>query len=224
MATRHEEKFLIDYRQYVLLRDRAETAMRPDEHAPDGSYLITSLYYDDRLDSALDEKLDGVRVHTKYRVRTYGANGDFIRLERKVKRGIMTEKHSASLRKEQIAELSDPAAALERFSGRGLVMAADMRSRGLLPAVTVRYRRDAFVYPGTDTRLTFDTHVEALPPTAEHLFDPSGAGIPALPPQTVVMEVKYGEYLPAFVRKLSAVCGGMQLSVSKYALCRAVWH
>ena len=82
MATRHEEKFLIDYRQYVLLRDRAETAMRPDEHAPDGSYLITSLYYDDRLDSALDEKLDGVRVHTKYRVRTYGANGDFIRLDR----------------------------------------------------------------------------------------------------------------------------------------------
>ena len=224
MATRHEEKFLIDYRQYVLLRSRAEAAMRPDEHAPDGSYLITSLYYDDRQDSALDEKLDGVRVHTKYRVRTYGADGDFIRLERKVKRGIMTEKHSTSLQREQIPLLSDPATALGTFSGRGLVMAADMRSRGLLPSVTVRYRRDAFVYPGTDTRLTFDTHVEALPPTADHLFDASGAGIPALPPQTVVMEVKYGEHLPAFVRKLSAVCGGMQLSVSKYALCRAVWH
>lgn len=224
MATRHEEKFLIDYRQYVLLRNRAEAAMRPDEHAPDGSYLITSLYYDDRRDSALDEKLDGVRVHTKYRVRTYGADGDFIRLERKVKRGIMTEKHSTSLRREQISLLSDPATALETFSGRGLVMAADMRSRGLLPSVTVRYRRDAFVYPGTDTRLTFDTHIEALPPTEDHLFDSSGAGIPALPPQTVVMEVKYGEYLPAFVRKLSAVCGGMQLSVSKYALCRTVWH
>lgn len=224
MATRHEEKFLIDYRQYILLRGRAEAAMQPDPHAPNGSYLITSLYYDDRRDSALDEKLDGVRVHTKYRVRTYDTNAGFIRLERKVKRGIMTEKHSAELRAEEIPLLSDPAAELQQFSGRGLVLATDMRSRGLLPAITVRYRRDAFIYPGTDTRLTFDTHVEALPPLPEHLFDPSGAGTPALPLNTVVMEVKYGEYLPSFVRKLCAVYGGMQLSVSKYALCREVWH
>lgn len=224
MATRHEEKFLIDYRQYVLLRGRAETAMRPDSNAPNGSYLITSLYYDDRLNSALDEKLDGVRVHTKYRVRTYNADAGFIRLERKVKRGIMTEKHSAMLRASEIPMLSDPATELTYFSGRRLVLASDMRSRGLLPVVTVRYRRDAFVYPETDTRLTFDTHVEALPPTTAHLFDASSAGTPALPPNMVVMEVKYGEYLPTFVRKLCAACCGMQLSVSKYALCREAWH
>ncbi|MCH5182798.1 MAG: polyphosphate polymerase domain-containing protein [Oscillospiraceae bacterium] len=224
MATRHEEKFLIDYRQYVLLRNRAEAAMQPDENAPNGSYLITSLYYDDRRDSALDEKLDGVRVHTKYRVRTYDANAGFIRLERKVKRGIMTEKHSAVLGREEIPLLSDPAAELQQFTGRKLVLATDMRSRGLLPSIIVRYRRDAFVYPETDARLTFDTHVEALPPSVDHLFDASGAGIPALPLNTVVMEVKYGEYLPSFIRKISAVCGGMQLSVSKYALCREVWH
>lgn len=224
MATRHEEKFLIDYRQYILLRGRAEAALRPDEHAPNGSYLITSLYYDDRQDSALSEKLDGVRVHTKYRVRTYDVNAGFIRLERKVKRGIMTEKHGAALGAEDIQLLSDPAADLRHFSGRGQVMATEMRARGLLPVITVRYRRDAFVHPETDTRLTFDTHVEALPPTVSHLFDDSGAGIPALPLNTVVMEVKYGEYLPAFVRKLCADCCGMQLSVSKYALCRDVWH
>ena len=224
MATRHEEKYLIDYRQYLLLRGRAETAMLPDPHAPNGSYLITSLYYDDRRDSALDEKLDGVRVHTKYRVRTYDADAGFIRLERKVKRGIMTEKHSAELQAEEISLLSDPAADLTQFAGRGQVLATDMRARGLIPAVTVRYRRDAFIYPETDTRLTFDTRVEALPPTASHLFDDAGAGVPALPPNTVVMEIKYGEYLPVFVRKLCAGCCGMQLSVSKYALCREVWH
>lgn len=224
MATRHEEKFLIDYRQYVLLRNRAAAAMRPDENAPNGSYLITSLYYDDRQDSALDEKLDGVQVHTKYRVRTYDANPGFIRLERKVKRGILTEKHSAILRPEEIPLLSDPATNLQYFTGRRQILATDMRARGLLPSVIVRYRRDAFVYPEADVRLTFDTHVEALPPTTEHLFDASGAGIPALPLGTVVMEVKYGEYLPSFVRKISALSGGMQLSVSKYALCREVWH
>lgn len=221
MATRHEEKFIIDYRQYSLLRARAEAAMLPDEHAPDGSYLITSLYYDDRRDSALDEKLDGVKVHTKYRVRTYNSDGGFIRLERKIKRGIMTEKHSVRLRAEEIALLSDPETDLPYFKGRGLVMATEMRAKGLIPAVTVRYKRDAFVFPGTDTRLTFDTNVEALPPDPIYLFDETLAGIPALPRNAVIMEVKYGEYLPAFIRKISACCC-KQLSVSKYALCREV--
>lgn len=223
MASRHEEKYLIDYREYVLLRARAQAAMHPDSNAPDGRYLITSLYYDDRFDSALDEKLDGVRVHTKYRVRTYNASPSPIKLERKVKRGIMTEKHSAVLQADEIPMLSDPQTDLMQFGGRKTVLATEMRARGLLPAVTVRYFRDAFVFPEADTRLTFDTCVEALPPDASYLFDTSVSGIPALPRQTVIMEVKYAEYLPAFVRKLSAgSC--MQLSVSKYALCRAVWH
>lgn len=223
MATRHEEKFIIDYRQYITLRARAEAAMLPDENAKDGSYLITSLYFDDRQDSALAEKQDGVKVHTKYRIRTYDSDGSFIRLERKIKRGIMTEKHSVGLAAEEIPLLYDPGAELTHFAGRGLVMATEMRAKGLIPAVTVRYRRDAFVYPGTDTRLTFDTEIETLPPDPACLFDGMSAGVPAVPKHTVIMEVKYGEYLPTFVRKISA-CDCKQLSVSKYALCREAWR
>lgn len=223
MATRHEEKYIIDYRQYVLLRARAESVMEVDPHAMDGSYLITSLYYDDRRDSALDEKLDGVRVHTKYRVRTYDSDPSFVRLERKVKRGIMTEKHSVRLEAGELPLLADARTDLARFTGRHAVMALEMRSKGLLPAIIVRYRRDAFVYPGTDTRLTFDTNVEALPPDAVYLFDDAYSGVPALPRNHVIMEIKYGDYLPMFVRKLSD-CDGIQLSVSKYALCREAWR
>lgn len=223
MASRHEEKYLIDYRQYVQLRANAEAVMSPDANTPDGRYLITSLYYDDRYDTALDEKLDGVRVHTKYRVRTYGASDGLIKLERKIKRGVMTEKYAVSLDAGEISMLSDPETDLPCFRGKKLVMATEMRAKGLHPVVIVRYMRDAFVFPELNVRLTFDTCVEALPPDAAHLFDDSMAGIPALPRGTVIMEVKYAERLPAFVRKLSAGCS-MQLSVSKYALCREVWH
>ncbi len=197
--------------------------MDTDTHAKDGSYLITSLYYDDLYDTALDEKLDGIKVHTKYRVRTYDSDASFIRLERKVKRGIMTEKHSIRLAEEEIPLLSDSSADLTDFSGRRAAMLLEMRAKGLFPAVTVRYKRDAFVYPGTDTRLTFDTNIEALPPDASYLFDNDCAGVPALPRNQVIMEVKYGEHLPAFVRKIAS-CESMQLSVSKYALCREAWR
>lgn len=221
MASRHEEKFLIDYRQYSIVRSRAEQAMMPDPNSETGTYLITSVYYDDQMDTALDEKLDGIHVHTKYRVRTYDCSPSPVNLERKVKRGIMTEKFSTRVDPNGLWMFSDPAVDLTQFSGRALVMATEMRSKGLFPAITVRYRRDAFVYPAQDVRLTFDTNVEALPPDFNHLFDDSEGGIPALPRNVVVMEVKYGEYLPAFVRKIAS-CESKQLSVSKYALCREV--
>ena len=206
MATRHEEKFIIDYKEYLRLRARAEGAMEVDPHAGEEGYLITSLYYDDRFDSALDEKLDGVRVHTKYRVRTYNSDPSFIRLEGT-----------------ELPILCDPGRDLAVLNGRNAVMALEMRAKGLIPAVIVRYRRDAFVYPGTDTRLTFDTNVEALPPDYSLLFEEEHPGIPAMPRDQVIMEVKYGEYLPQFVRKISACCS-KQLSVSKYAICREAWR
>ncbi len=211
---RHEEKYLIDYRQYAILKSRAMELLAPDPHG--GSYIITSLYYDDPVDTALLEKQDGLAQHTKFRVRTYGGNDDHIKLERKVKQGILTEKQSAPITREQISLLGG---ATDGFKGAAKDLAVQMQAACLRPNITVRYRRDAFFFQGTDLRLTFDTDLEILSPTAESLFDTSLPGIPALDKNTVIMELKYGSYLPAFARRLTAV-PATQLSVSKYALCR----
>lgn len=204
---RHEEKYIIEYAQYALLKARAEKVLTPDPHGQKGSYIITSLYYDDPMDTALLEKLDGLARHTKFRLRTYDFSDKVIRLERKVKEGILTQKQSAAVTREQLASL-------DRLDND---LAVQMR--GLRPAVTVRYRRDAYLYPGTDLRLTFDTGLRVLPADLQTLFDPSYGGIPVLEGGQVIMEIKYGSYLPTFLRTLTAVpC--QQLSVSKYALCR----
>lgn len=221
MLARHEEKYLIDYSQYALVRSRAEGAMIPDPHGDNGSYLITSLYFDDRNDTALLEKLDGIRVHTKYRVRTYDCAASPVQLERKVKRGVMTEKVGATIPADAVQDLFDPRSDFASFGKRALIMATEMRAKGLIPSIIVRYQRDAFLLPSLDCRLTFDTRVEALPGEIGHLFDDSAGGIPALPRHTVVMEVKYGERAPSILRKITS-CVCTQLSVSKYALCREV--
>ena len=204
---RHEEKYIIEYAQYAVLKARAEKILTPDIHGKNGSYAITSLYYDDPMDTALLEKLDGLARHTKFRLRTYDFSDKIIRLERKVKEGILTQKQSAPITREQLA-------VIDRLEGD---LAVQMR--GLRPAVTVRYRRDAYTYPGTDIRLTFDTDLRMLPPDAQTLFDPSYGGIPVLEGNQVIMEIKYGSFLPTFLRTLTAV-PSQQLSVSKYALCR----
>lgn len=204
---RHEEKYIIDYAQYALLKARAAKVLTPDSHGKKGSYVITSLYYDDPMDTALLEKQDGLARHTKFRLRTYDFSDNVIRLERKVKEGILTQKQSAAITREQLS-------AIDRLDSD---LAVQMR--GLRPAITVRYRRDAYLYPGTDLRLTFDTDLRVLPPDMQTLFDPSCGGIPVLEGNQVIMEMKYGSYLPAFLRTLTAI-PSQQLSVSKYALCR----
>ena len=211
---RHEEKYLIDYRQYAILKSRAVELLTPDTHG--GSYVITSLYYDDPMDTALLEKQDGLQRHTKFRVRTYGGSDHFIKLEKKVKQGILTQKHTIPITREQIPLLG--------WNTEGLAedardLAVQMLAGGLRPSITVRYRRDAFFFRGTDLRLTFDSEVEILPPSVESLFDTDALGIPALDKNTVIMEIKDGSYLPSFVRSLTAAAT-TQLSVSKYALCR----
>lgn len=214
---RHEEKYLIDYRQYALLRNKTMEVLTPDIHG--GSYTIASLYYDDLLDTALLEKRDGLRRHTKFRVRTYDGSCDLIKLERKVKQGILTEKHTASITREQIALLGWQT---DGFDGPAKDLAIQMLATGLRPAITVQYRRDAFFFQGTDLRVTFDTDLRILPPSVESLFSKNTPGIPVLNKNTVIMEIKYGSYLPAFIRNLTAV-PATQLSVSKYALCREVF-
>lgn len=219
MAERHEEKYFITYQQYAQLKERAMQTMVPDVHGVGGSYRITSLYYDDPMGNSLLEKLDGLAKHTKFRLRTYDCKRDMIRLERKIKQGIMTQKKSAEITMPQLHWLGLPDYDLEKFEGAAFELTAQMLSEGMRPAMTVRYQRDAFLFPGTDLRLTFDRNLEALPGEPQMLFRADVTGMPILDDNTVIMEIKYGSYIPAFVRKLTDV-PTKQLSISKYALCR----
>lgn len=219
MAVRHEEKYIISFRQYLLLRQRAMQILSPDPHGDQGSYVITSLYYDDPMNTALYEKLDGLPEHSKFRIRTYDFSDRIIKLERKDKHGILTEKSDAPITRAQIDLLDGTATPLDAFKDDAYDLAVQIHAKGLQPKVAVRYRRDAFFHPGSDFRLTFDTELEAIGPDPEALFCADVRGLPVLDGNSVVMEIKYGAYIPNFARKLTNA-NGRQLSVSKYALCR----
>ena len=218
MLSRHEEKYVLTYRQYLMLRQRALQTLTPDSHGDGGTYTITSIYYDDPEDTGLYEKLDGLAFHSKFRARTYDYDTRFVRLERKDKQGILTNKISAVIDWEQLPLATQPCA-WEQTEGTTRELIQQMQSKSLQPVVAVRYVRDAFYHNGSDLRLTFDRELEALPPDAAALNDPDFHGIPVLAPGQVIMEIKYGSRQPSFMRKLTKV-RAPQLSFSKYALCR----
>lgn len=217
MSCRHEEKYIIGFREYLAIKSRLMSVLTPDSHGNCGRYVITSLYYDDESNTALLEKLDGLPEHSKFRLRTYDFSKSVINLERKDKHGILTEKRSIRIEESNISLLGRQTFGAE--DSLELELSARMMASRLRPAVTVRYIRDAFCYGLTDLRITFDTQIEAIRPELTALFDPMVGGVPVLDGGDVIMEIKYGEYLPGFVRKIAAP-QGKQLSVSKYALCR----
>ena len=219
MLSRHEEKYLLTYAQYAILRQRVTQVLQPDKNGESGTYTITSLYFDDPEDTGLYEKLDGLQLHSKFRLRTYNHNGNFIKLERKDKMGILTQKTTASVEKSQLPLLTQPGQ-FAAFSDTAQGLYTQLQAKLYRPKVAVRYVRDAYFYPGSDLRITFDRELEAISPDENVLFDPNVKGIPALTAGSVILEIKYGDHLPAFLRKLTRV-SAPQLSFSKYALCRA---
>lgn len=217
MAERREEKYLIDYSEYSVIASRIRELLTPDKNARDGRYSICSLYFDDPFGTALAEKEDGNAVHVKFRIRTYGGSKKIIRLERKTKRGIVTEKHSAVITESELDKIIKGELVDENSECFGLV--SEMYSRAFRPAVSVRYDREAYVFEPLGIRVTFDFNIDSLPPDKETLFGRTERAIPAIERGQIIMEIKYSERCPSFVRKCCQTYG-MQFSVSKYALCR----
>ena len=86
LRLRHEVKHQLSPPEALVLTSRLQKLFPRDGHAgPDGSYRVTSLYFDTPYDTALREKLDGVDRREKFRLRYYGERPDFLKLEKKWK-------------------------------------------------------------------------------------------------------------------------------------------
>lgn len=222
MKPRHELKHAINYSDYLTIRARLGQVMQRDAFAAaDGEYRIRSLYFDNYRDKALAEKVIGVTKREKFRIRYYNGDDSFLRLEKKAKRRELSVKSAAPLTKEETQRLL-------LFGGEGVEPAgrtvlsellAKMKTEQLRPKTVVDYRREAYVLPAGNVRVTFDKEIRT------GLFDTSFLEeklplIPATPPGVMILEVKYDEFLPEIVRDIIQVGERRCAAISKYLLCR----
>ena len=104
---RHEWKHVLNTGDLLILRQRLRAVMESDPHAIDGKYYIRSLYFDNPDDKALREKIDGVNMREKFRIRLYNCDSSVIHLEKKSKRNGLGTKYSAVLTAEQAQKIVD---------------------------------------------------------------------------------------------------------------------
>lgn len=219
MNLRHELKHEINLSDKLALTQRLSAVMNRDENWPEGEYLVRSLYFDDFTDKALREKIDGINSREKFRIRFYNNDPSFIRLEKKIKQNGLCGKESALLTQSEAQSIADGEYDWLIDSERPLLreLYAKMKS-GLKPKTLVDYRREAFTYPCGNVRVTLDFDIRtALYSTA--LFDKECPTVPMISP-TIILEVKWDEFLPSVIRDIVRLEGRRTSSFSKYAACR----
>ena len=220
-SLRHEWKHQINPQEDLVLSQRLRKLFSRDGNAgPDGAYRVTSLYFDTPYDSALREKLDGVNRREKFRLRYYGSDLSFLRLEKKYKVNGLCGKRSARLTREQAERLLRGDARFLLDSGDALLLElySKIQGQGLRPKTIVRYDREAFLYAPGNVRITLDRDIRTGLGSVDFL-NPGVFCVRAAGPGTV-LEVKYDAFLPEIVRMAVQVPGRQAAACSKYALCR----
>lgn len=220
MQFRHEVKHEVSKLDLLLLRQRLRAVMQADCHAKNGVYQIRSLYFDSPDDCALREKLDGVSVREKFRIRIYDHNPSLIHLERKFKQGGLGSKEVANLTPAQTRAIISGQIDWMAESSQPLVRSfySKMRQECLTPKVIVDYIREPFVFGPGNVRVTLDTSIRtALRSTA--FFD---ADCPTLPVEgdPCILEVKWDAFLPDVIRMAVGLEDRHATAYSKYAACR----
>ncbi len=217
---RHEWKHEISYADLLAIRQRLRAVAESDPHAEDGRYLIRSLYFDNLDDKALREKIDGVNLREKFRIRYYNGDTSVIHLEKKSKRAGLGTKFSAALSREEAQNIVDGRLDWMMESGRPLVqeLYCKMRYQGLCPKVIVDYTREPFIYRPGNVRVTFDYDIRTGLSCTDFL-NPDCVTIPA-GDAPILLEVKWDAFLPAIIRDAVQTPGRRVEAFSKYAQCR----
>ena len=217
---RHEWKHEISRTDLFSIRQRVRCVMIPDPHAIHGSYHIRSLYMDSPDDTALREKIDGVNMREKFRIRYYNRDTSLIHLEKKSKRGGLGTKYSAHLTPDQAEKIA--AGDIDWMSGSSDPLLAElyckMKYKGLRGKTIVDYTREPFIYPAGNVRVTFDYDIR----TGLYCTDFLNPDCPTIPAgdAPVILEVKWDEYLPSIIRDCVQTPGRRVTAFSKYAQCR----
>ena len=219
---RHELKYPLDFIQYQVLKKKLALVLKPDVHAEDdNSYHIRSLYFDDFKNSALFEKQAGIARRKKYRIRIYNYRDDFIKFERKTKINQYVMKEFVRLSREDTDKIVAGDIEFLGDSKNSLLrdFYLECRHSLLRPVVMVDYRREAYVHPIGNVRITFDmglhTNLGSL-----SLFDRNSITMKMDEQSLIILEVKFDNVLPQHIRGLFSNTIRPKCALGKFCICR----
>lgn len=168
--SRFEMKYIINEATSKMLQDEIKNFMVYDGFVNiENYYFVRSLYFDNRLNSNFNEKVDGVRSRYKFRIRTYSKNSDSpIFIEMKGRENLRTYKLRHQIQPENIELLYNKKKYFDLkkiYPNSSLIekFIFDSYKKNLISKVLVDYNRTPFINKsGLYFRLTFDKNIVSL--------------------------------------------------------------
>lgn len=217
---RHEYKHEISEISKQILMRRLRKMLPHDEHVIGTDYHISSLYFDDLDDDSFYDNEDGHPLREKFRIRYYNHDTEFIRLEKKVKEFNAGYKLSTRLSRKEADQIIRGDVAFLKQSNDELKQDFYINSRikVMKPKIIVSYDREAFAYKLGNTRVTLDYNMKAS--NRVHDFLNPEIVMHRDMDSACVLEVKYDNYLPGWIRDLVQIAETTSCGHSKYVISR----
>ncbi len=226
---RFEFKYLLSWQEFREIRSRLKQYVSLDGFAKNsmaGFYEVISLYYDSPKFYYYYEKIDGVKIRKKIRLRAYRVDGvwaghTFFEIKRKCDAVILKDRFLMTdgvyhdfIRNRNFVE---PGFMPDKNAQRIIEEYEYERCRrSLQPQILVSYCREPYLGRfNKNFRVTFDYNIKAK--ASRELLDTSNSR--DVLTDGVVMEIKFNGQLPYYIREIVESYNLERSAYSKY--CRA---
>lgn len=219
---RHEHKYLEPEIDLIGMESRLDALLKKDIHVGDkGYYSIRSLYFDDYSNRFLYENIAGVDERTKWRIRIYDQNDEFISLESKIRKSDLITKRSCSISIKMFEHIMSGIIGIEADNPSLLnLFIKEIKTRGLRPVIIVEYERTPYVCAEGNTRITIDRNIRSSSELTRFLENRPLISRPVLLSGQNLLEVKYDMFLPDQIAHTIEHGRMRRETFSKYYLAR----
>lgn len=223
---RNEWKYYLSEANFALIENKLDKVLSLDIHTnkTNNKYLIHSLYFDDYTNSCIFDNDAGLGKRYKWRIRYYDDDLSYITLERKEKNNSLCRKRSCSITINEYKEIiSRNYSNIYWQTDNELLrqFCIEAMNRLFIPKVIIDYERTAYVEPITNVRITFDKNISASLDLDKFI---TGDYIrqPLLQKDRHILEVKFDDILPSYIKQAAHIRDLQQTTFSKYYLSRKV--
>lgn len=206
---------------YLRIKPILDEVLQLDDYAGNDGYMVYSVYFDSLFDKDLYDTIDGLLEKRKIRLRRYGSEIGVGKLEYKCKTGSDSKKYSLLVSRTEMEQMlqGNYDFLCNRPEEIARTMYLQLLRGGYMPKTVVKYQRNAYQYPASDVRITFDSEVYASP-FIENFFEEEASYIPITTIEEGILEVKYNDFLPSTLKNIIESLDVIQCANSKYAQAR----
>jgi len=213
---RKELKYLITDTDFCILNENLNNLINKDSNCKNEYYTITSIYFDNYNKTSYLQVKNGINERWKYRIRYYNYDDSYIKLEKKYKLNGLTNKTSIRITKQELEDIlnnkikisDDNPPLLNEFIMK-------IETELLRPIIYIEYDRIPYVYKVGNVRITLDYNIRYSNKFCD-LFEQEKK-VHYL--NDKILEVKYNELIPDFIRFRLELNHLEQTSYSKFNNC-----